>query len=96
MNRIQIGGYIRITKKEAARRYNAGEVIRLTACKLSPVSPWGCYSDAQKDHNATVSGDGFNTTIARNREFETVVNAFTYYNCTNEMGRYPAYWKKEA
>lgn len=56
MNRIQIGGYTRITKKEAARRYNAGEVIRLTACKLSPVSPWGCYSDAQKDHNATVSG----------------------------------------
>lgn len=41
MNRIQIGGYIRITKKEAARRYNAGEVIRLTACKLSPVSPVG-------------------------------------------------------
>lgn len=41
MNRIQIGGYTRITKKEAARRYNAGEVIRLTACKLSPVSPWG-------------------------------------------------------
>lgn len=27
MNRIQIGGYTRITKKEAARRYNAGEVI---------------------------------------------------------------------
>ena len=96
MNRIQIGGYIRITKKEAARRYNAGEVIRLTACKLSPVSPCGCYSDAQKDHNATVSGDGFNTTVARNRKFETVVNAFTYYNCTNETGKYPAYWKKEA
>lgn len=96
MNRIKIGGYTRITKKEAARRYNAGEVIRLTACKLSPVSPWGCYSYAQKDHNATVSGDGFNTTVARNCEFETVVNAFTYYNCTNETGRYPAYWKKEA
>ena len=63
MNRTQIGGYVRITKKEAARRYNAGEVIRLTAC---------------------------------NREFETVVNAFMYYNCTNETGRYPAYWKKEA
>ena len=96
MNKIKIGGYTRITKKEAARRYNAGEVIRLTACKLSPVSPWGCYSDVQKDHNATVSGDGFNTTVARNREFETVVNAFTYYNYTNETGKYPAYWKKEA
>ena len=96
MNKIQINGYTRITKKEAARRYNAGEVIRLTACKLSPVSPWGCYSDAKKDHNATVSGDGFNSILARNREFETVVNAFTYYNCTNETGKYPAYWKKEA
>lgn len=96
MNKIQIDGYTRITKKEAARRYNAGEVIRLTACKSSPVSPWGCYSDAQKDHNATVSGDGFNTTVARNSEFETVVDAFTYYNCTNETGKYPAYWKKEA
>lgn len=40
--------------------------------------------------------DGFNTTVARNREFETVVNAFMYYNCTNETGKYPAYWKKEA
>lgn len=96
MNKMQIGGYTRITKKEATRRYNAGEVIRLTACKLSPVSPWACYSDVQKDHNATVSWDGFNTTVARNREFETVVNAFIYYNCTNETGRYPAYWKKEA
>lgn len=83
MNRIQIGGYTRITKKEAARRYNAGEVIRLTACKLSPVSPWGCYSDAQRESYTQVSGDGFNTTVARNREFEIVVNAFTYYNCTN-------------
>lgn len=96
MNKIQIGGYTRITKKEAARRYNAGEVIRLTACKLSPVSPWGCYSDAQKDYNATISWDGFNTIVARNRKFETVVNAFTYYNCTSETGKYPAYWKKEA
>ena len=75
MNRIQIGGYTRITKKEAARRYNAGEVIRLTACKLSPVSPWGCHSDAQRESYTQVSGDGFNTTVARNREFETVVNS---------------------
>lgn len=54
MNKIQIGGYIRISKKEAARRYNAGEVIRLTACKLSPVSPWGCYSDAQRENYTQV------------------------------------------
>ena len=69
MNRIQIGGYTRITKKEAARRYNAGEVIRLTACKLSPVSPWGCYSDAQRESYTQVSGGGLTTTVARTREF---------------------------
>ncbi len=96
MNRMQIGGYIRITKKEAARRYNPGEVIRATASKLSPGSPGGYHSDAQRESYTQVSGDGFNTTIARNREFETVVNAFMYYNCTNETGKYPAYWKKEA
>ncbi len=38
MNKIQINGYTRITKKEAARRYNAGEVIRLTALQAVPVS----------------------------------------------------------
>lgn len=96
MNRMQINGFTRVSKKEAARRYNAGERIRLTACKMSPVSPWGCYSDAQKESYTTVSGDGFNTTVARSREFETVVHAFTYYNCTNETGRYPAYWVAEA
>lgn len=92
MNKSTIGRYTRITKREAARRYNAGEVVRLTPCKMSPVSPWGCFSDAHKESYTTVSDDNFNTTVARNRDFETVVNAFTYYNCNNETGKYPAYW----
>lgn len=28
MNKIQVGGFIRISKREAERRYNAGETIR--------------------------------------------------------------------
>lgn len=28
------------------------------------------------------------------REFETVVNAFRFYNCNGEMGRYPAFYVK--
>lgn len=96
MNRMTVDGYSRITKQEAARRYNAGEVVRMTACKLSPVNFWGLYADAQKDSYTEVSGDGFNTTVARNREFNTVVNAFSYYNCNNEVGRYPAYWTANA
>lgn len=49
MNRMTVDGYSRITKQEAARRYNAGEVVRMTACKLSPVNFWGLYADAQKE-----------------------------------------------
>ncbi len=35
---------------------------------------------------------GFDTVIARNKQFETVVTCFTYYNCNNELGRYPAFY----
>lgn len=62
MNKISVGGFTRITRKEARKRYNAG--------------------------------DGFNTVVARSREFDTVVNAFTFYNCNAETGRYPAFYVK--
>lgn len=26
-------------------------------------------------------------------DFDKMVNAFTFYNCSNETGRYPAYYK---
>ncbi len=63
MNKIQVGGFIRISKREA----------------FSPIA-----------------GDGFNTVVPRNREFETVVNAFQFYNCNGETGRYPAFYVREA
>lgn len=96
MNRIQIGGYIRITKKEAARRYNAGEVIRLTACKLSPVSPWGCYSDAQRENYTQVGGDGFNTTIAATVNLKPWLMLSCITTAPTKRANTPAYWKKEA
>lgn len=74
------GGYIRISKKEAEKRYNAGEIIRLCACKVSPVNVWGVYVDCQKEEFPHIGNDGFNTIVPRNREFETVVNAFRRYN----------------
>ena len=49
MRNIEIGGYIRISKKEAEKRYNAGKIIRLCACKVSPVNVWGVYVDCQKE-----------------------------------------------
>lgn len=61
MRNIEIGGYIRISKKE------------------------------EFPH---IGNDGFNTIVPRNREFETVVNAFRRYNCNYEIGYYPAYYVK--
>lgn len=80
MRQINIDGFIRVSKYEAKQRYNAGEAIRICACNMSPVSIWGCYGDC------CLEADG---------EFETVVNAFRYYNCDNETGRYPAYYVKK-
>lgn len=94
MQNIEIGGYIRISKKEAEKRYNAGEIIRLCACKVSPVNVWGVYVDCQKEEFPHIGNDGFNTIVPRNREFETVVNAFRRYNCNYEIGYYPAYYVK--
>lgn len=94
MKQISINGYIRITKREAARRYTAGETVRICPVNISPVNVWGFYADANNRDYTEVSTDGFNTTIARNRAFETVVNAYTFYNCNAETGRYPAFYVK--
>lgn len=95
MNRVNVGGFVRVSKWEAERRYNAGEIIRFCACKLSPVNIWGCYSDLCREAVSPIAGDGFNTIAARNREFETVVNVFRFYNCNGETGRYPAFYVRE-
>lgn len=71
-----------------------GEIIRLCACKVSPVNVWGVYVDCQKEEFPHIGNDGFNTIVPRNREFETVVNAFRRYNCNYEIGYYPAYYVK--
>lgn len=86
--------YTRITRKEARKRYNAGEVARLCAVKLSPVNMWGCFADCCREALSPIAEDGFNTVVARSREFDTVVNAFTFYNCNAETGRYPAFYVK--
>ncbi len=96
MKDITFNGYKRISKPAARKIYNDGGVIRLVPCNIRPVNYWDYYADAQKDQFTQVDYDGFNATVARNKEFETVVNAFTYYNCNSETGKYPAFYIKEA
>lgn len=92
MKQTCINGFKRITKKEAARRYAAGETVRICPVNVSPVNVWGFYADENSRDYTEVSTDGFNTTIARNRAFDTVVHAYSFYNCNAETGRYPAYY----
>lgn len=81
MKNIIIDGYKRITKKEAARRYNAGEIVRICPANVSSVNMWGMFSDTVNNRTGSIC-----------TEFETVVNAFAYYNCNSETGKYPAYY----
>lgn len=80
MRQINVGEFVRISKYEAKRRYNAGEAIRICACNMDPENMWGCYYDV---------------CLEVDRKFEAVVNEFQYYNCNNETGRYPAYYVKK-
>lgn len=95
MNEIIISGFTRISKAAARKLYNNGHKIRICAVKLSPVNVWGAYTDARLAAFTAVSSDGFNTTVARNKDFETVVNAFEAYNCNAKTGKYAAFYKME-
>ncbi|MBQ8707995.1 MAG: hypothetical protein IJ523_07905 [Succinivibrionaceae bacterium] len=92
MNKISMGGYERISKRAAENRYNAGNVVYIIACNLRPDNMYSPAVPCQKERYTEIGGDGFNTIVARNREFETVCNAFQYYNCCSETGRYPAFY----
>jgi hypothetical protein len=95
MKQIIIDGYKRITKKAAEKLYNNGVTIRICPVNINPVNVWGLFADCNNTEHTKISSDGFNTTVARNKEFETVVNAYRYYNCNHETGYYPAFYVKE-
>lgn len=95
MMKFKEGGYIRISRREARSRYNAGEVVRFCPVKCSPVNVWGMFADCSRESFPVIGGDGFNTVVPRGRDFETVINAFAYYNCNGETGRYPAFYITE-
>ena len=92
----RINNYRRVNKTVARKHYNNEETVRICAVNLSPVNLWGEYTDANRSHYTKVSGDGFNTTVVRNKDFETVVMAFTNYNCNSVKGKYPAFYVREA
>jgi len=67
----------RIQKRKARSLFNKGRTVYLVPSKLNPESPFVGYIGVNKDR----SGD-----------FDKAVNAFEYYNCTNETGRYAHFY----
>ena len=71
--------YTRINKRVARKLYNLGRTITVLPCKANPNSPW--FS------NSTVSKE------STDKDFDALVNEFTYYNCnTSELGHRPAFY----
>ena len=86
MNKINIGGYSRISKAAARKEFNAGNDVYIMPVNMSPVNAWFLPYCANKFAWYTESNS-----------FDSIVNAFEFYNCNNnEMGKYAAFYKMEA
>lgn len=82
MRQYSIGGYVRISKAEARRAFNAGETVYFCACNMRPGAPW-------HPETAADNSDG--------GSFAAAVGWAEHYNCTSaETGRYLAYYRAEA
>lgn len=72
--------YTRIPKNVARKLYNDGVTVHAAPVKFSPFGMW-------------FNAYGMNK--ASGEDFDTLVNSFEFYNCTNETGRYTAFWRAE-
>lgn len=76
MNIIETTNYIRISKVAARKMYEQGQTFFMTPARFHPESPWGLLYEVSDF----------------SKPFERLLNAFCYYNCSNEAGRYPAFY----
>lgn len=67
----------KINKVQAKKLWDVGEAFWMTACNMRP------YAGILIDYKRF---DEFNG------DFEKLYNTFSYYNCDNERGRYPAFY----
>lgn len=73
------GTYKRISKKDAEKRYNAGQIIYLLPCKLSPHNPFFQPFSVYNTSDTT---------------WDAVINNAIYYNCNAAQGYYLSYYIK--
>lgn len=72
----------RVAKKQAEKAYNNGLTVIFCPVNMRPFAPWHLEITVNK------AFEGYNGI-----SFESAVNAFEIYNCTNaETGRYTAFY----
>ena len=80
-NNYNDGTFKKVTKRTAQKLYNAGTTVYILPCKASVKSMW--FSPYPININ-DVCNDGV--------DFQKLVNAFEFYNCNNETGKYTAFY----
>lgn len=92
MNAVETKDYLRITKSQARKRYMNGGTIYLLPCRMNP------DNHAQAPMLVRLHRYGNETgrpDFSDQNSFDTVVNAFEYYNCDKERGYYTAFYSKK-
>jgi hypothetical protein len=73
----------RITKREAQKRFNEGELVVLCPRKMRPEGPFSMgVSVAKKDYENNWGAD----------PWERMYNNWSFYNSSYETGYYPHYY----
>lgn len=90
MNAINMGGYTRVTKAQAAKLFNMGFNVMFTPCKCRPANYQGFWAEFNKSDK-----DRYN--VAPDADlFSAIVDDYTLYQCQyNELGRYPAFYIRD-
>ena len=70
----------RVNRRTAERLYNSGVAVGLCPCKMDPENP---YFNMLAWVNNSIESD---------KSFESLCNAFSWYNCNAETGRYIAFY----
>ena len=77
----------RLTKKQARILFNEGSPVLIVPCKCSPFDFIGRLSRYGSVAYKPIMSEDYS-------DFDKFVNAFEYYNCNPELGRYAAFYKK--
>lgn len=80
----------RITKKKAFTAFKNGLTVILSPVNANPYSVWAGFHTINKEKDFTETDVLIYGTIEK--DFDAIVNAYEYYNCFAEVGKYAAFW----